>query len=216
MVRTHNGIVVFDDEEDIIYSPFYHGRNARPGDRLSAEILAYHCNVANPLDDRYESNLSRIDDDTQIFIWGHGNTRRNCLGGEDGTTATATEIVDDFVHMHLPLAFAGVVVLWSCFAGVPGGFGEALLIHLRARGYRRLRLFAPRVATGGLARLHDSQDYKGLLIFGTGASRNAGALDASASAGIVASMPGWNGTRMLCGPADLRRLTATQRLTAEV
>ena len=215
MPKEYRGFLAFDDAEDVIYSPFYHGRGAGPADMLSAEILGYRCNVVNPRDPRYVGDLRRFPSADQIFIWGHGNQKRSCLGGEDGTTVDAQGIVDDFVALRLPRAWDGTVILWSCFAGVAGGFAEALFIRLRAAGYNALGLFAPTLATGGLTDI-TSEAYKGLLLYGAGTHAKAGALDAAMPQAIAESMPGWNGAKTICTIGDLRQITLGQRLVAEV
>jgi hypothetical protein len=216
-LKTYRGFFAFDDENDVIYSPFYHGRNAGPGDLLSQEILSFRCNVVNPREKGYEADLRRWSPDAhQLFIWAHGNMTRDGIAGDDGSVVGVRELAEDLARVRLPQEFSGNIILWSCFGGSSGGFGEALWLALRRAGYRRAQLYSPRCATGTINDfIPANRYYKGLMIFGSGQTAG-GNVDATVPPTVAAGLPTWIGAKMFSQPSDLRLIAAGQRLVAEV
>lgn len=93
-------------------------------------------------------DLSHVDGD--IVIMGHGNYGDK-IAKDSGYLHSARSLAKVLADNHLPLNFGNKIVLWSCFAGAPGGMAQSLAFKLSGRGYRTLSVWGCKWVTGNIA-----------------------------------------------------------------
>ncbi len=168
MLRTSHGIVVVDKEEDLIIVPFLKDKAGDIGKEIEQHRQCYGIMSLYASD---KANLRGLKNDDCIFIWGHGNRKRECIATSDGTCVYASDIVNILYNIGLRPDFGGSIILWSCFAGVANGFATTLLLHLKTRGYNSVTVYGPNCPTAGFAYLppkFDSKTLCALRVWGNG------------------------------------------------
>jgi hypothetical protein len=100
-----------------------------------------------------------------LFIWGHGNYRDIISGGVQGNNnnnnnngnnnnnadkdvaINARQLAQVLSDCGLPQSYAGNIIVWTCWGGVPGGLAQCLLIYLRNKGYHTVTVWGARSVT---------------------------------------------------------------------
>jgi hypothetical protein len=87
-----------------------------------------------------------------VVIWGHGNYS-DAIGNDNGKKESlrSKQLATVLQSSGLPAHFDGNLVTWSCWGGVPGGLAQALFLSLKNRGYDRLKVWGPVLATGRMS-----------------------------------------------------------------
>lgn len=93
-------------------------------------------------------DFSHLDGD--IVIMGHGNYGDR-IAKDSGYTHSARSLARLLADGGLPQNYAGKIILWSCFAGAPGGAAQSLAFKLQGRGYMALSVWGCRWVTGPIA-----------------------------------------------------------------
>lgn len=201
-LRVHNGMVAFERDDDLIYLPFASGS----GGDLEQELLQMRglFRVTSYCSDHHV-DLSRMGPADQLCIWAHGNTRRNGIAGGD-TVKLAGDVAQELSDKRLSRTAPVNILLWSCFGGVKGGFGESLWLSLKARGHQAVEVHAPLYASGTMTAFRPEDRYlRGLLVYHPAAARAplSGDLIPGASRGRQ-----WHGATSLATVADVRTISS--------
>jgi hypothetical protein len=94
------------------------------------------------------NEFSNVDGD--IVIMGHGNYGDR-IARDSGYMFSARSLARLLADGGLPNNYAGKIIVWSCFAGVPGGAAQSLAFRLQGRGYMGLSVWGCRWITGPIA-----------------------------------------------------------------
>lgn len=91
------------------------------------------------------TDLSDIEGD--LVIMGHGNYGDR-IAKDVGYTHSARSLARLLEDSQLPKAYAGKVIVWSCFSAAPGGIAQMLAFKLSCRGYLNVAVWGCRWVTG--------------------------------------------------------------------
>ncbi|WP_426209046.1 hypothetical protein [Massilia sp. TWP1-3-3] len=92
-----------------------------------------------------EISLAHLHHD--LLILGHGNYGDR-IQKDAGYTHSARSLARLLEKRGLPKAFAGKVILWSCFGGAAAGMAQSLTFKLSCRGYTNVQVGGCRWITG--------------------------------------------------------------------
>jgi hypothetical protein len=184
--------LTFDKRRDIVFCPW-----VDPGEDLEVELRLVRFNNGGAEVTGPEPGALAAIGQGNLFIWGHGNYA-DSIGNEKGDKLSARGLAGALINAGLPQGYNGNIVVWSCWAGVPGGVAQTLMLCLRNKGYSGVRVWGCLEATGtlkygmfqvkgGLTRqvAGDTTD----LPFGTGSVLVGTAVDAWASRGHMRCYP---------------------------
>lgn len=102
------------------------------------------------------SDLS-VNGDDALWIWAHGNKHRDTIEAGEGEAYSPVSLANKIDQ--LDKASTGNVVVWSCWAGVFGGFVEQFAAVMISRGYNSLHFWGAKSVTSVLRR-SDSDRWK--------------------------------------------------------
>ena len=200
-LRTHGLNLAFEKDDDLIYIPV---EKQKAGDiLLEAEQMHKKCQISYYCQD---DNFDLSGFDGQLFIWGHGNKGLRKIGTSIGNNLSHN-IAKDLTRKKLPNGNPNggptKIILWSCWAGSPGGLAESLWLSFQGTKVRNVTVYGPNYATGTLCRFEDDHRYlRGLEIYGADEHNGAGNLD------TVVTHNKWIGAKTYARPAHMRAVSS--------
>lgn len=103
-----------------------------------------------------------LKDNEAIWIWAHGNKHRGAIGSGKDETFSPGKVAEGL--SAVAKKSKGHIVVWSCWAGTPGGFSEHFAAIMRAQGYMSLRFWGALHPTGTLIRSNDGNQWADVLV----------------------------------------------------